>query len=106
MYNDPALEKRCENYRKKLKTAENKIKKQQAEIERLKNDLLDALDVKNGNGPTALSMMVSENQTLKQRIKELEEDMDKTIELLKKADDQADRYKTMVDKLLNKEENL
>jgi len=37
-----------------------RIKKLEAENKRLKNDLLDALDIKNGSGPTALSKEVSD----------------------------------------------
>lgn len=51
----------------------------QEEIERLKNDLLDALDLKKGEGPTALSNVVADRNRLqteltkaKERIKELE----------------------------------
>jgi len=36
-----------------------------AENERLENDLLDALDLKEGHGPTALSMLKAENERLK-----------------------------------------
>lgn len=36
-----------------------------AENERLRNDLLDALDLKQGKGPTALSILKAENERLK-----------------------------------------
>lgn len=45
------------------------IKQLQEENEILRNDLDDALDVKNGNGPTALSRVISENQRLKEALK-------------------------------------
>lgn len=38
----------------------------QEENQRLKNDLLDALDLKEGKGPTALSMAISENKALRE----------------------------------------
>ena len=41
------------------------IERLEAENKRLKNDLLDALDIKKGSGPTVLSMMVGENERLK-----------------------------------------
>jgi len=42
------------------------------EIDRLKNELLDAIDCKNGKGPTALSMVIQERDALRARVKELE----------------------------------
>ena len=39
----------------------------EAENERLKNDLLDALDLKVGNGPTALSMLADARDQAEQR---------------------------------------
>lgn len=42
------------------------------EIDRLKNDLLDALDLKEGKGPTALAMLSEEIARLKQQLAELE----------------------------------
>jgi hypothetical protein len=43
----------------------------QKENERLKNDLLDALDLKEGNGPTALSNVVTERNQLRSDKEEL-----------------------------------
>lgn len=40
----------------------------EAEIERLKNELADALDVRRGNGPTALSMVVADNKRLRHAV--------------------------------------
>lgn len=43
------------------------------ELKQLKNDLLDALDLKEGNGPTALSMLKSANDSLQEQLKAKEE---------------------------------
>lgn len=42
-----------------------------AENKRLSNDLLDALDLKEGKGPTALSMVTAENKELKEALSTL-----------------------------------
>lgn len=57
---------------------EHRIKEKEAEIQKLKNDFLDALDLKQGNGPTALSMLSSELKSEKELNREL---MDKLIEI-------------------------
>lgn len=46
----------------------------QSEIDRLKNDLLDALDLKEGNGPTALSMLKKEIDRLKTELSEMKKE--------------------------------
>jgi ribosomal protein S27AE len=51
------LLKRSFNREDNLKSENKKLTK---EVERLRNDLLDALDLKQGKGPTALSMLKSE----------------------------------------------
>lgn len=43
------------------------------ENEELKNDLLDALDLKSGNGPTALTMLKAEIERLKESNKQMKE---------------------------------
>lgn len=59
----------CASYENILKKREATIKQLQEENQRLRNDLLDAINVKSGNGPTALSMVISENQRLKEALK-------------------------------------
>lgn len=56
---------------KEIAERDDTIKQLQEENEILRNDLDDALDVKNGNGPTALSRVISENQRLKDALKKV-----------------------------------
>lgn len=53
-----------------IKYARQEVAELRKENERLRNDLLDALDLKKGNGPTALSMQA---ETIKRLTEALEE---------------------------------
>lgn len=50
---------------------EDVIVKMQGENNVLKNDLLDALDLKKGEGPTALSMLKADNDKLREALKRM-----------------------------------
>lgn len=65
-----AMEEWAEVKSESLRKENSELKK---EIERKTNDLLDALDLKAGNGPTALSM-------LSNRVKELEKEIERLKE--------------------------
>lgn len=45
--------------------ARSTMREAEGHIERLSNDLFDALDCKNGTGPTALSLVVDERDSLR-----------------------------------------
>ena len=59
--------------KQELESKEQTISELREENERLDNDLQDALDIKVGNGPTALSRVIEENQRLEEGIKEIKE---------------------------------
>lgn len=58
---------------------EEMVAELRAENERLKNDLLDALDLKNGNGPTVLTMLANERDALAASHKELVEALEQLM---------------------------
>ena len=58
-----AGEKQIEIYRLRAENAALK-----AQCESLRNDLLDALDCKNGQGPTALSIVMNAKDALKEQV--------------------------------------
>jgi chromosome segregation ATPase len=65
--------------------AESKVEVLRKENERLKNDLLDALDLKSGSGPTTLTMLKAEIKRLTQSNKELVEALKHSLSMMEQT---------------------
>ena len=74
-----------EAWRISYQSSEQAARAAYAEIERLRNDLADALDCKAGAGPTALLMLIQERDTLPSQ--------------LAAAETRAEGYRTALQKL-------